>query len=56
VNNKRLVVSIAIGVLQALTVALACHSLGWNASGFVLLPLAAGAGCGFYVFKTSGIQ
>jgi hypothetical protein len=54
-NTKRIVVSIVVGVLQGLTVSLACHGLGLDAHAFILLPLAAGAVTGRYFYETSNL-
>lgn len=46
----KLIVSIVVGVLLALTIALAMHTLGLDSPGLALLPILAGLGAGRYVF------
>ena len=55
-NTKKIVVAVAVGLVQCAAYALACHSAGLNAHGYAIVPLAAGAGSGWYFFKTSGLQ
>ena len=52
----RLFKSLAAGVGAALLLALAMHSLGLNAHGLAVFPLAAGALAGLYVYRKSAPQ